>query len=287
MTQEFFIIDAFTSVPFKGNAAGVCIMDEFPDASVMQMIALHMYLSETAFVVPCHPERSEGSLQRSFAKAQDDKYYDLRWFTPETEVPLCGHATLASAHALLQTKLIKDGDTVTFNTLSGPLKAQAKGKVIEMDFPTLPGKPVKAPAALNALGVEILACEKNRDKYLVEVKDFDTLVACKPAFNKLKKLDAEGVIVTTATGVKGYDFASRFFCPGIGIDEDPVTGSAHCFLAPYWAKKLGKNTFHAYQASKGQGVLDVTLKGERTLIAGSAVTTLKGTLPTITKGKAA
>lgn len=270
MTEGMWIVDAFTSKPFKGNPAGVCLVDAFPDAAQMQLTALQVYLSETAFAVKKAPRE-----------------YDLRWFTPETEVSLCGHATLATTHALTQADELKAGDVVTYHTRSGALKARVLEQGVELDFPTLAGEKVKAPAALSALGVEIMNCEKNRDNYLVEVKDFATLVACKPNFKKLAKLDAQGVIITTAKNVEGYDFASRYFAPAIGVDEDPVCGSAHCFLAPYWAARLNKTTFHAFQASRGEGVLDVTLKGERTLIAGRCITTLKGQLnmPVIQKKK--
>jgi PhzF family phenazine biosynthesis protein len=262
MNPYMWIVDAFTSKPFQGNAAAVCIIDAFPVPETMQLIALHNGLSETAFAV------KTATLK-----------YDLRWFTPETEVNLCGHATLATTHVLLQSGEIKKGDTVTYNTLSDDLKATALDKGIELDYPTLPGSKAKPHSALNALGVDIVACELNCDNYLVEVKDFEVLLACRPSFKKLAKMDAQGVIVTTATGVEGFDFASRYFGPAVGIDEDPVTGSAHCFLAPYWAPKLGKTSFHALQASKGHGILDVTLKGERTLIAGNCVTTLKAPSP--------
>jgi predicted PhzF superfamily epimerase YddE/YHI9 len=213
--------------------------------------------------------------------------YDLRWFAPEVEVSLCGHATLAATHVLLQSGLIASGDVVTYHTRSGSLTARSLGKAIELDFPAQPGMAAKPPAALKALGVDIVACERNRENYLVEVRDFETLLACAPNFKKLVKMDAEGVIVTTAHGVIGFDFASRYFCPGIGVDEDPVTGSAHCFLAPYWAPKLGKTSFHALQASKGHGILDVTLKGDRVLIAGHCVTALRGALPSLHKETAA
>lgn len=265
-----WIVDAFTPVAFRGNAAAVYVLDAFPDDRKMQRIAAQMNLSETAFVVP-----TEGKNK-----------YKLRWFTPEAEVNLCGHATLAATHVLHQLGRLRTGEDVTFDTLSGPLKAKVLGKTIEMDFPALPGTPAKPPTALKGLGVEILACERNRDNYLVEVKDYETLVECIPVFKKIAKMDAQGVIVTTATGVpqgydgqpRKYDFASRYFCPVLGINEDPVTGSAHCFLGPYWAKKTGQTQFHALQASKGHGILDVTLVGDRVLISGQAITTLKGRL---------
>lgn len=262
MTDGVWIVDAFTSVPFRGNPAGVMLCDQFPDDKKMQHIAACVNLSETAFVVP----------------KKTKKNFDLRWFTPTKEVALCGHATLASAHALRQMGKASAGDTIIFHTLSGELPAKVSDKTIELDFPVLPGKPIKTPAAMAALGAEIVACEYNDMDYLVEVEDYDTLLGCAPDFKKLAKLKTRGIIVTTNLGIpREYDFASRFFAPSSGIKEDPVTGSAHCFLAPYWANKLGKKTFHAYQASKGRGVLDVELVGDRVLISGSAVTTLKGT----------
>ena len=267
MHPHMWIVDAFTSQPFRGNAAAVCVIDAFPKPEAMQLVAAQNNLSETAFLVKTGPLK-----------------YDLRWFAPDAEVNLCGHATLAATHVLVQSGALKKGETVAYNTLSGELKATALDKGIELDFPTLAGEPAKQPTALHALGVDVVACERNRDNYLVEVKNFEALLDCKPQFKKLAKMDAQGVIVTTAKGIDGFDFASRYFChPSFGIEEDPVTGSSHCFLAPYWAKKLGKTKFHALQASKGHGILDVTLQGERTLIAGNCVTTLKAPSPFTTK----
>ncbi len=257
--NNLWIVDAFTPVAFRGNAAAVYLLDQFPDDGRLQLLATQANLSDTAFVV-----------RKSFLQ------FDLRWFTPETEVKLCGHATLAAAHVLEQAGFAKKGDVINFSTLSGILKAKILESGIELDFPTLSGMPAKPDAALNAIGVSFSSCEKNRDDFLIEVKDFATLLKIKPDMKKLAKLKARGVIVTTAKGVEGYDFASRFFAPAIGINEDPVTGSAHCFLAPYWAKKLGKNKFHALQASRAQGILDIVLDGERTYITGQCVTTIKG-----------
>jgi PhzF family phenazine biosynthesis protein len=276
MNNDMWIIDAFTPVAFRGNPAAVVLMDTFlPDAQLQRMAAI-ANLSETAFVVP--------------VTGQD---YKLRWFTPTTEVKLCGHATLAAAHALHQAGKLKEGDTARFDTLSGMLTARILKNGIELNLPNLPGKDVKAPAVLKALGVDMLACQRNDENFLVEVKNFDTLLACKPNFKKLANMGgAYGVIVTTAKGVPGeFDFASRYFATPVGVDEDPVTGSAHCMLAPYWAAKLGKTKFHALQASKGHGILDVTLSGDRVLVAGQAVTSLRGTvsdiLPTAMKEKTA
>lgn len=262
MSLAITIVDAFTSVPFKGNPAAVCVLEAFPADEVMQNIAMEMNLSETAFLVKKAP------LQ-----------YSLRWFTPSQEVNLCGHATLAATHALLESRLIAAGETVAYDTMSGTLKATAqKNGSITLDLPLLAGEPASHPA-LAALGVQIMTCERNRDNYLVEVKDYAALLACTPDFRGLLALDLQGVIVTAAAGVpQGYDFASRYFGPPCGIDEDPVTGSAHCFLAPYWVKKLGKTTFRALQASKRTGILDVAIANDRVLISGNAVITLKGTL---------
>ncbi len=259
--NNFWIVDAFTPVAFRGNPAAVYLLPEFPDDKKLQQLSAQANLSETAFIV-------KGS----------DLNYDLRWFTPTMEIPLCGHATLAAAHVLSQSGEVKKGDVINFYTLSGELQARILEKSIELNFPTDAGMPVAPPKELKALGVEILSCEKNSDKYLVEVKDIGTLLSVNPDFKKLAKLEATGVIVTTSKGVEGYDFASRFFAPSIGIDEDPVTGSSHCFLAPYWARRMGKNNFHALQASRARGILEVTLAGDRTLISGNSVITLSGTV---------
>lgn len=256
--NNLWIIDTFTPVSFRGNPAAVYLLEEFFDDKRLQLLAARANLSETAFVVKTAPLK-----------------FNLRWFTPTMEVGLCGHATLAAAHVLVQVGQAKTGDVIKFNTLSGELKAKVLKNAIELDFPTLEGEKTPTHPALSALGVDIVDCEKNRDDFLVEVKDFATLLEIKPNLKKLAKLHTRGIIVTTATGIDGFDFASRFFAPNIGIAEDPVTGSAHCFLAPYWAKKLGKNKFHALQASRARGILDITLAGDRTLIAGSCVTTLK------------
>jgi predicted PhzF superfamily epimerase YddE/YHI9 len=259
--MEIWVVDAFTSKPFSGNPAAVCIMHAYPEDRVLQQIAMEMNLSETAFLVK---------------NAVLD--YHLRWFTPTTEVNLCGHATLAATHVLRQSGLIGSGDKVTYRTASKDLYARVLDNDIELDFPELSGTPVTPHSALQALGVEMVSCERNRDNYLVEVKNYEILLACSPDFKTLTQMDMQGVIVTTATGVQGFDFASRYFGPNCGVDEDPVTGSAHCFLAPFWAKKLNRRSFHALQASKRQGVLDVVLEQARVLIAGKAVTTLKGQL---------
>ncbi len=265
MTQtNLWIIDAFTPVAFRGNPAAVYLLPEFPDDTRLQLLAARANLSETAFVVKKAPLK-----------------FLLRWFTPTMEVSLCGHATLAAAHVLVQAGQAKTGDVISFQTKSGELKARVLKKGIELDFPTLAGVTAKPDPALAALGVEFTNCERNRDDYLVEVADFETLIAIRPVMKKLAKLNARGVIVTTNKDTGEYDFASRFFAPSAGIEEDPVTGSAHTFLAPYWAKKLGKTSFRALQASRARGELLVRLDGERTLITGSCVTTIKGTIDSL------
>lgn len=266
--EHIWIIDAFTTTPFMGNAAAVCLMDAFPAQDVMQITALCMQLSETAFVIP------DGS-----------KKFKIRWFTTQIEVNLCGHATLAATHVLRQSGAIKTGDTITFDSMSGTLTCTInEDNSVSLDFPTLSSERAKAPSAMNALNVPITNCELSRDNYIVEVKDYITLQACTPNFKKLSKLDAQGVIVTTAKGIpeisgKKIDFASRYFCPILGIDEDPVTGSAHCTLAPYWSQRLNKTEFNAYQASKGRGELHVTLNENRTKITGHCVTTFRASQP--------
>ena len=269
-SSNLWIIDTFTPVAFRGNPAAVYVLDEFPDVRRLQLLAARAGLSETAFVVKNAPLD-----------------YSLRWFTPTTEISLCGHATLAAAHVLTQIGEAKTGDVINFrSSKSGLLKAEIKENGIELDLPTLAGVPAQPELPILALGVEIIACEKNKEDFLIEVKDFETLLAVNPSIKKFGKLKSRGLIVTTATGVVGYDnekfdFASRFFAPSIGILEDLVTSSAHTFLAPYWAKKLGKTSFHCLQASRAYGVLDVTLAGNRTLITGGCVTTLRGTIDSL------
>jgi PhzF family phenazine biosynthesis protein len=261
MTPGIWVIDAFASRPFSGNPAAVAVLGAYPDDKVLQSIAMEMNLSETAFLV------KNAALD-----------YQLRWFTPAVEVNLCGHATLAATHMLRETGVVRPGETVTYRTLSGDLRARAERDSIELDFPVLAGESQSPHPALKSLNIPIIGCERNRDNYLVRVKDYDALLACSPDFVALCGLDRQGVIVTADSGVNGFDFASRYFAPSAGVNEDPVTGSAHCFLATYWAKHLGKQSFHALQASARQGILDVTLNKDRVLIAGRAVTTLKAQL---------
>jgi PhzF family phenazine biosynthesis protein len=260
--MRLFQIDAFADAPFTGNPAAVCLLgDRELDAAWMQNLAAEMNLSETAFV------------------GQQDRDWSLRWFTPVVEVALCGHATLASAHALFEAGLLPPERTARFHTKSGVLTARHDGDLIELDFPATFGLPAEPADGLIA-GLDATPINIMRDKfdYLVEVASEAEVRALKPDYVTLRKIAVRGVIVTSRASTPGFDFVSRFFAPGSGIDEDPVTGSAHCALAPYWAPRLGKNELVAYQASSRGGVLRVTLDGDRVRLAGRAVTVLRGEL---------
>jgi PhzF family phenazine biosynthesis protein len=260
-------IDAFTSGPFKGNPAAVCLLDEPRPAEWMQNVAAEMNLSETAFVVP----RQDGG-------------FDLRWFTPKIEVPLCGHATLASAHALWDTGRLAQDKEARFHTLSGWLIASRNGDRIEMDFPALLADLAELPKAVEeALDIKPLAVLANRRKdgsdgnFLVELESESVVRDVKPDFEKLRRAVNVGVIIT-ARGDSKYDFVSRYFACYAGIDEDPVTGSAHCMLTPYWAAKLGRAEMSAYQASARGGEVTVKFDGHRVILGGNAVTVLRGSI---------
>ena len=253
-------VDAFTDKPFGGNPAAVCILPEARDAAWMQNVAMEMNLSETAFLVK-----------------QDDGY-DLRWFTPAVEVALCGHATLASAHVLWETGALDGDQTARFQTKSGVLTAERRGTWMELDFPATPGEPAEAPPRLaEALGAHPKYVGRNKFDYLVELEE-DEVRTLTPNFSLLRALPVRGIIVTSPSSDPQYDFISRFFAPGSGVDEDPVTGSAHCALTPFWAKRFGKTEMMANQLSRRGGVLKVTLAGDRVLLGGQAVTTLRGEL---------
>jgi PhzF family phenazine biosynthesis protein len=257
MTIPIYQADAFTDQLFGGNPAAICPLTEWLPDEVMQKIAVENNLAETAFFV------------------KTDKGFLLRWFTPEYEIDLCGHATLASAHILF-TELGYTADTIHFETVkAGVLTVQRDGDKYTMDFPSRPPIPIEIPNGLvEALGGnEPLSILRSRDYFLV-YKTEDEVRSITPDFAKLSKIDTLGVIVT-APG-KEVDFVSRFFAPSAGIPEDPVTGSAHCNLIPYWAKKLGKTKLHAYQISARKGELWCELKGDRVLMSGKAVTYLKG-----------
>lgn len=263
MSQPIIQVDSFTDRAFAGNPAGVCIMERVRDEQWMRNVAREMNLSETAFVAP----RADGA-------------FDLRWFTPAVEVDLCGHATLAAAHVLWETSQLGPDQPARFHTKSGLLTCTKRGDWIEMDFPgTAPTQAPPPPGMLAALGYEApLFVGKTRFDYLVEVSDEAALRAVAPDFGKLKSTEARGVIVTARATLPGFDFVSRFFAPGAGVDEDPVTGSAHCALAPYWSGKLGKKQMTAFQASARGGVVRVDVRGDRVLLSGQAVTVIRGEL---------
>jgi PhzF family phenazine biosynthesis protein len=257
--MKIYQVDAFTEVPFKGNPAGVCVLEESADDGWMQNVAKEMNLSETAFLAPY------------------EDGYNLRWFTPSSEVDLCGHATLASAHILWERGYLDEDREALFYTKSGLLRAKKENGWIQLNFPATKEQKVEAPLELTlALGVEPVYVGKNIFDYIVEVETEETVKNMGPDFTTLRKIPARGVIVTARS--KEYDFVSRFFAPAVGVPEDPVTGSAHCCLGPYWMEKLKKDSFVAYQASARGGMLKVKVAGDRVLISGKAVTVIEGEL---------
>lgn len=261
MPQPIIQVDAFADRPFSGNPAAVCVMDGPRDEAWMKSVAMEMNLSETAFL---HPQ---------------DGGYALRWFTPAVEVALCGHATLASAHVLWQTGALAAGDVARFHTKSGLLTCHRDGEWIWMDFPAKPEEPAGTVAGLaEALGVTPVYTGRSHFDVIVEVASEDEVRAVEPDIRALRAVQARGVIVTAKGSGDGYDFISRFFAPNAGVDEDPVTGSAHCVLAPYWAKKLGREELAGYQASRRGGTVRVRAAGDRVHLGGRAVTVLRGEL---------
>ena len=253
--MKIYHVDAFTDKMFKGNPAVVCILPGPGYERWMQDMAMEMNVSETAFLY----------------KSGDG--FNLRWFTPWVEVDLCGHATLASAHALWESGSIKPGEEAVFYTKSGRLTAKKEGEYIILNFPVEEERPAETPKMLaKSLNVPILYTGRNRMDYLVEVSDENTVKNLDPDFAVMSKVDTRGVIVTSRATNPAYDFVSRFFGPLIGDPEDPVTGSAHCCLGPYWMKRLGKSEMKAYQASKRGGYLSVKVCGDRVQIGGQAVT---------------
>lgn len=255
-------VDAFTDRPFAGNPAAVCVLQEPKPEQWLRDVAREMNLSETAFLTPVSGD------------------YNLRWLTPAIEVDLCGHATVASAHVLWQDRHLPEGTQARFHTRSGLLTADRRGEWIELNFPAKLAAACEPPAELlPALGVaQAKYVGKNAFDYLVEVDSEETLRALDPDHGTLRKIPVRGVIVTARASTAGFDFVSRFFAPGSGIDEDPVTGSAHTALGPYWSKPLGKTEFTAYQASARGGVVKVRLEGDRVILGGQAVTVMTGEL---------
>jgi PhzF family phenazine biosynthesis protein len=259
MNIKIYQVDAFTEKAFKGNPAGVCILEkEMPD-EWMQGIAKEMNLSETAFI------------------KKDGEIYSLRWFTPKVEVDLCGHATLATAHILYQYKYLPVSAVAQFKTKSGLLKAKNDGVWIELDFPQTPVSDTEIPKGLEEiLGAKISYMGKSIFDYFAVLENDNIVKNLMPDYNALTKFDMRGIIVT-ASGTS-FDFVSRFFAPQSGIIEDPVTGSAHSALYPYWSDKLGKKQMLAYQASERGGIIKLNSDGDRVLISGQAVTIFEGSL---------
>jgi len=261
MGFSIYQVDAFTDKAFAGNPAAVCIMKKPRDAGWMQSLAQEMNLSETAFL----------------SKQEDG--FSLRWFTPTVEVELCGHATLASAHILWETKMLAAHEQARFHTKSGLLTAEHRGDWIELNFPATPEQPTTTPAGLaEALGVTPKYVGKSKFDYLLEVGTEETVRNLKPNFGLLREMKVRGIMVTSRATSSGYDFVSRFFAPGSGIDEDPVTGSAHCCLGPYWSRQLGKDDLMGYQASKRGGTVHVRVNGDRVYLSGQAITIFRGEL---------
>src|SRR5437868_8174792 len=252
-------VDAFTDKPFAGNPAAVCVLPAPRDEEWMRAVAREMKLSETAFLVP----RADG--------------YDLRCFSPAVEINLCGHATLASAHTLWESGQLAPDAQARFHTRSGLLTATRRGDWIELDFPARPVTKLSAPPdeIMRAFDVDPMFVGRSNDDYLIEVADEATVRRVNPDITLLKRTGLRGVIITAQATTDGYDFVSRFFAPGAGVDEDPVTGSAHCALGMYWQTRLKRDEFTAYQASARGGVVKVRVGGDRVYLNGQAVTVLR------------
>ncbi len=261
MRQRITIVDAFAERAFTGNPAAVCVLSEPMPDRWMQDVAAEMNLSETCFVL------------------REGEFFSLRWFTPTVEVDLCGHATLAAAHVLWEEDFIATDSSAQFNTRSGRLVVVQRDERIEMDFPAMVSRAIDPPAGLQeALGTEATHVERNDRDLLVEVADESTLRQLQPDLAWVAALPTLGLIVTCRAQEPPYDFVSRYFAPRAGIDEDPVCGSAHCCLGPYWSKRLEKTKLCGYQASARGGVVHVAVKEPRVKLAGNAVTVLQGEL---------
>lgn len=261
MHAELHLVDAFTGTPFRGNTAAVCILEKAVDTGWMQQVATEMNHPETAFLLPI----SGG--------------WNIRWFTPFQEVDLCGHATLASAFVLWESGKVKSGQPISFDTRSGTLVARKEGEWITLDFPA---EPVTAagpvPGLSKALGVEPVFTGRNRFDILAELPSADDVCSLDPDMGAIAALLTRGVIVTAVSDLPQYDFVSRFFAPSIGVAEDPVTGSAHCCLGPYWGEKLKKTSLVGFQCSARGGLVHVTLNGDRVILGGHAVHVFSGKL---------
>jgi PhzF family phenazine biosynthesis protein len=265
MGQKIFVVDAFTARPFAGNPAAVCVLERECSEAWMRALAREMNLSETAFLLP----RGEG-------------FFQLRWFTPTLEVDLCGHATLAGAHVLWEDGRVPPEDAVRFETRSGRLTAVRRDGRIELDFPASPPAALpddSVPDALrSALGAEPVWIGRSGADYLLELESAEAVRSLRPDLVALADVEARGIIVTAHSDDADADFVSRFFGPAVGVPEDPVTGSAHCALAPFWAEKLGRTELTGFQASARGGYVGVRLAADRVALIGDAVTVLRGEL---------
>ncbi|GLV60954.1 phenazine biosynthesis protein [Dictyobacter sp. S3.2.2.5] len=262
MSLRFFHVDAFTHTPFSGNAAVVCILDGPREDRWLQQVASEMNQAATAFLYP------------------ENDGYRLRWFSASVELELCGHGTLASSHTLWELGYLSPEAEGRFHTRGGFLTARRRGEWIELNFPAKPEQEAELlPAMTSGLGVTPRYVGKSQLDYLVELESEEVVRGLQPDFAQLATLPARGVIVTAAaSGNQGYDFVSRFFCPSVGINEDPVTGSAHCVLSPFWSKRLGRGQLTGYQASRRGGTVRVLLDGDRVRLGGQAVTISRGEL---------
>ena len=257
--SRYFVVDAFTSRPFSGNPAAVVPLEQWKDDQWLQNVAMEMNLSETAFFV------------------RDGDGFHLRWFTPKVEVDLCGHATLATAKIISHLGMVEEGREIGFASRSGRLVARVGGEMIELDFPLKPEEPAEAPAGvLESLGVSPRYVGRNSFDYLVEVDSEPIVRGLSPDFKRLAAVSCRGIIVTARSDDPSFDFVSRFFAPAAGIDEDPVTGSAHCCLADFWRRRLGKSKMIGYQASSRGGVVHVEVRGDRVILGGQAIIVAAG-----------
>lgn len=255
-------VDAFTNRRFGGNPAAVCWLESAADTGWMQNVAAEMNLSETSFVRPIA-----------------DDLLELRWFTPKVEVDLCGHATLATAHALWSSELISSDRPLRFHTKSGVLTCTRDGEFINLDFPAMPAVATEPIRLLSeALGADPSYLGRSRFDLLAVFESEVIVRSLQPDFRRLEQLPVRGVIVTARSDDPRFDFVDRFFAPAVGVDEDPVCGSAHCCLTPYWAERLGKTELMAHQVSQRGGVLRLKLQGDRVILGGEAVTVWRGEL---------
>jgi PhzF family phenazine biosynthesis protein len=267
LTARIIQVDSFTNRAFAGNPAAVCLLDGPAPDCWMQDVASEMNLSETAFVYP----------------DQRDGVYKLRWFTPSVEVDLCGHATLATAHVLWDEGIVAVDKPALFDTRSGRLTAARRGGWIELDFPAEPlNAPINDLGELDsislALNGRVVSAGRNRFDVLVELADEEAVRSIRPDMRRVAALPVRGVIATSRASSGEFDFVSRFFAPRVGVDEDPVCGSAHCCLGPFWAEKLGRNELTGHQVSRRRGVVKVRVDGPRVALIGQAVTVMRAQL---------